>query len=160
MPLVTRDRALGPAIVALGLLLALWGVPEGVDRPRNVRNIVLSPDFWPLILAWALTATGLGIALRAWLAPDAPEPSAPTTRAGLARLGVLAALLVALALGIATVGMVWASMGAFLVFLAIVRPAEPLAVLLVGIALPLALYAFFNHFAGVPVPQGTFVRLP
>ena len=31
---------------------------------------------------------------------------------------------------------------------------------LVAIVLPLVLYAFFAHIAGVAVPQGEFIRLP
>ena len=66
----------------------------------------------------------------------------------------------ALVIAIPILGMVWATMVGFVLFAILVRSPRPVASLIVALVLPLALYGFFNHIAGVAVPQGEFVRLP
>lgn len=178
-----RERALGLGVVALALFLLLVAVPQGVVRPKSVANIVLSPDFWPQILAWLLLAIGVWLSATAFLRPqpaadaagppderaarapagepgDTPRDGADPRRGEWWRLAAFAGLLVLLAIGIPTVGMVWASAAAFWVLVLVTRQSRPWAALAVGIILPLLLYAFFSKFAGVPIPQGDLVRLP
>lgn len=57
-------------------------------------------------------------------------------------------------------GMVWTAMIGFLVTALLLQPRIPISTLVAAIAVPLVLYAFFAHVAGVAIPQGQFVRLP
>lgn len=157
--LETRALGIGTALAAAALIFV--GVPEGVVSPAG-GSLVLRPDFWPTILGWLLLAIGIGIALVGGRSDEAPESDAddPAARGGLLRLAGLAMILLALALGIEMVGMVWASVLAFWAMLLMIAPRRGWIAALVGLALPLLLYAFFAKFAGVPIPQGDFVRLP
>lgn len=152
----------GVGVIVLGLFLALVAVPFGVDTPRSVRIAVLSPAFWPNILAWLLVLLGAVLAIRAARSEGAlalPNP-ANLPRAGLLRLAVFAAGVVAFVLVATTVGLVWATALLFAFIVLLTGTEQRVAAVVVTLLLPLALYAFFAHVAKVPIPQGDFVRLP
>ncbi|HRY27301.1 MAG: tripartite tricarboxylate transporter TctB family protein [Geminicoccaceae bacterium] len=158
------DFWIGVGVVALGSALALVAVPEGVVSPRNVRIAVLSPAFWPNILAWVVALMGLVLALqslRPAKTPDEPhEAAGAMPRHGLLRLLALGVGSIAFCAFATKLGLVWASMIAFAVVLLLTGTSYRIAAVVVAILLPLALYAFFAHVAAVPIPQGIFVRLP
>ncbi|MGF1445974.1 MAG: tripartite tricarboxylate transporter TctB family protein [Pikeienuella sp.] len=157
----TRLLALGTVALALALLSVV--IPEGVVVGPGLPWI-LRGDLWPTVIASCLLAAGAGLGLATYLADPAPEPGDDATQAasapGLMRLVGLGAVLLGLAFGVGTFGMVWTSLLGFWAIALLIR-ARPLWVaLLVGALLPLLLYGFFSHFAGVPIPQGIFIRLP
>ena len=57
-------------------------------------------------------------------------------------------------------GMVWVSIAGFAMLSVLVRTSHPVASAIVAILLPLVLYAFFAHVAGVAIPQGEYLTLP
>ncbi len=157
-----RDAGLGIGLMAVALALILWIVPGYVVSPAGGR-MVLRPDFWPTVLSWALLAAGAGVlgrALRAEPGGAAEEAEAPARPGAALRLAALAVLLAAIAVTIERFGMVWVAMGAFVLVAATTGSPRPLATLGVAVLLPLALYVFFSKFAGVPIPQGAYLRLP
>lgn len=158
------DFWIGVGVVILGSVLALVAVPEGVVSPRNVRIAVLSPAFWPNILAWVVALMGLILAVQSLRRPTAgeepEEAPAAMPRHGLLRLLALGVGSIAFCAFATKLGLVWASMVAFAVVLLLTGTSYRIAAVAVAILLPLALYAFFAHVAAVPIPQGMFVRLP
>ncbi len=58
------------------------------------------------------------------------------------------------------IGLVWASIPAFIAVAFLIQTRHPKTAVIAAILVPLVLYAFFAHVAGVAVPQGEFVRLP
>lgn len=145
--------------------IAFYAIPEWVSSPSNVRNIILSPLFWPYCLAGLTALTGLGLILTAQhqnddddadvLGLDAPAPVSPFVR-----LLVMGGIMIAYVYGLPRIGMVWSSMIAFIAVAFLIRTHHPLTAIACGIVVPLILYAFFAHVAGVAIPQGEFVRLP
>ena len=79
---------------------------------------------------------------------------------GWGRLLAMAILMVGLVIATPILGMVLATAIAFALFSLVVVTPRPLTSIIVAIVLPLALYAFFSHVAGVSVPQGRFLMLP
>ncbi|MEL6374710.1 MAG: tripartite tricarboxylate transporter TctB family protein [Pseudomonadota bacterium] len=174
-----RLSFLGIGTIAFGLLVLLVAIPYGVTSPSNVQTLVLSPLFWPTIVAWLMIILGaLHMALHA-LQPSRARDDKPDAAAveadreatpavplhggavgGATRLAAASAIMVTLVLATPTVGLVWTTMIAFALISLIIRTSSPLISLVVAVALPLILYAFFNHVAGVAVPQGNFIRLP
>ena len=154
------DVGVGLIAAALGLLLLFVVIPYGVVTPRRVRLIVLSPLFWPTILGGALLACGLLLAIKTYLRPIDAAPFEPFDHGAVVRLGAFTALILLYYLGIPYLGMVLASIAAFAATIFITRSRFRYLGLLCALLLPLALYAFFYHVAGVPVPQGVLVRLP
>jgi putative tricarboxylic transport membrane protein len=150
------------AIVAAAFLL-LVAIPVWVSSPSNVPNVILSPLFWPIALAGLTGITGLGMILTAIREPAVAESAILDVddKAGAwTRLASIAALMVVTMLLMPRIGLVWTSMLVFAITAFLVRTNHPKTALLSAILVPLVLYAFFAHVAGVAVPQGDFVRLP
>lgn len=166
MNLKHPDVLLGIGTMLFGLLLLTYGIPTYVSSPSNVPKIVLSPTFWPDIIAYLVMLLGLVLTLSRALGTVQSGTSQHSTKdletpmQPWLRLVAIAVVMTGLVIAIPDLGMVWSSMLAFIAISAIVRTPKPVTSLIVAIALPLVLYGFFNHVAGVAVPQGRFISLP
>jgi len=153
---------LGIGAILAALFLLAYAIPGWVSSPSNVRNIVLSPLFWPYTLGALTGLVGLGLALSGWRESRA-EPVNETIddpRAGVLRLVAFAVLTAVTFRVMPVLGMVWTSMLAFLALAFLVRTRHPATAVICAVVVPLVLYAFFAHVASVAIPQGELVRLP
>jgi len=82
-----------------------------------------------------------------------------TTMAWMRLLG-LALIMVFTMLGLPRLGMVWTAMIAFAATAFLFQTRHPVTALISAIVIPLLLYVFFAHVAGIAVPQGNYIRLP
>lgn len=158
---VQLQLGLGACIASLFLIFV--AIPGWVASPTNVRNIILSPLFWPYVLAGLTGLTGLGLLAVGWFTEEDDVPlndAADKPHTAWLRLFGLAAIMVVTMLLLPRIGMVWTSMLAFVATAFTVRTRHPIAAVICAIVIPLVLYAFFAHVAGVAIPQGHFVRLP
>lgn len=153
---------LGIGALALAALLLLYLIPSWVSSPSNVRNIILSPRFWPYALTLFTALTGLGLLLNARAQDDRARvnPPIPDPAMGWARLAAMAAMMLAIMWLLPRLGMVWTCMLAFAATAFLMRTRHPVTAVVCAVLVPLALYAFFAHVAGVAIPQGELVRLP
>lgn len=154
---------LGIGAIIASLLLLFIIIPFGVSAPATVRNIVLSPLFWPNVVAGLTGIVGLGmILLSVGRSPAPSKPASDVSNRGAAflRLAIAAALMIATMYALPRIGMVWVSMLLFALVAFLVRTTHPKTALVCAVLLPLLLYVFFAHVAGVAIPQGNFVRLP
>ena len=153
---------LGIAACLISGFLTIVGIPVWVSSPSNVSNIVLSPTFWPYTLAALTGFTGFGLLLASRTASPVvdPEMAEVAAAAGWVRLAGLAVIMVLTMFALPRLGMVWTSMIVFAVTAFMFRTRHPIVALICAVVIPLALYAFFAHVAGVAIPQGNFVRLP
>lgn len=156
---------LGIVVSLLALFLVFYAIPSFVFSPSNVGNIILSPLFWPYVLAGLTGIVGLSLLANAFLsAEDTPFEDEETAQAdGSApwlRLGALALIMVLVMVALPQLGMVWTAMLAFAACAFLFRTRHPIAAVVCAVIIPLLLYAFFAHVAGVAIPQGDFVRLP
>lgn len=157
----TIQFRLGIGALLASAILFLYAIPTWVAAPSNVPNIVLSPVFWPNILAGLTALTGLGLVLLSSRASEEPQSSEThEQKAGWLRLGLIALVMLGVLYGLPRIGMVWTCMAGFAATAFIVRTRHPKAALITAVLVPLALYFFFAHVAGVAIPQGNFVRLP
>jgi hypothetical protein len=153
------NTKLGLVALAAAAFLALIAIPNWVFSPSNVRNIILSPTFWPYVLSGFLAMTGVGLLLtRANPSKEAEEP--PAEGAPWLRLISLAVLMVATMWAMPRLGMVWTCMIVFAASAFLFRTRYTKTALVCAVLVPLLLYAFFAHVAGVAIPQGDLVRLP
>ena len=152
---------IGIAAIGFAVFLYLIGIPNGVTAPSNIRNIVLSPLFWPQILTGLLAAVGLGLVLTARnLSDDGHVSLLAGVEGAPLRLAAMAALMIGYVLLTPLLGMVWTSMLAFVLLALLIKTSHPIAAILAGVLALLVLHAFFAHVAGVAIPQGEIVRLP
>ncbi len=158
---VTRERLTGVGVALLGLLVFAVLIPWGIDRPGNVGHTALAPDFWPRIVAAMMVALGLVQAIGP-VPDDDDEDGGGSSGRWLHRLPGLAAALGALFgfyVLIPPLGMV--APGAVLIFGLMVFGGERRWRLAAAVAaaVPLLLYVFFAHVAGIPIPLGVFETL-
>lgn len=159
MKAIHRQTAIGIVAILVAVFLLLVAIPGYVSSPSNVRNVVLSPLFWPYTLAGLTALIGLGLVITGlW---SAEEPASPATVPGARRrLAIMAVIMVLTMLGLPRLGMVWTAMLAFAATAFLVRTEHPATALVCAVMVPLVLYGFFAHVASVAIPQGDFVRLP
>lgn len=166
--LKTRDVWLAFGVIAFGLFLLLFAIPNYVNSPSNVPTLVLSPAFWPTIIAAIVIVLGVMLLLSRLFITAGPtsdadaalELSREEVTLAWVRLAASAAVMVGLVFATPILGMVLATAIAFALFALIVVTPRPVTSIIVAIVLPLVLYAFFAHVAGVSVPQGNFLTLP
>lgn len=157
---VNRQRGIGLGALLLSGFFYLFAIPTWVSSPSNVSNIVLSPLFWPNIIAIMLGAVGVALFFSAQTKEDVMKKP----HGGLQRLSLMTVLLVVYLWALSVLGMVWASCLAFLGLAVLLGERRVKILVLVALLVPIALYAFFAHVAGVAIPQGSFTneyfRLP
>lgn len=167
--------------LALGLLLHFWLIPNYISVPSNMARLVLSPAFWPEILAGMAVLAGVFVLVGAFgksskpnsqdlasaanLTEDQPASNvaSPLQQVSQPSLIRLLAFVIAMALYakyLDYLGMALASILMLLVSFYLLGEKRIGIVLSVSIVLPLVLYAFFLHVAGVSIPQGELIRLP
>lgn len=159
----STNLRLGWLALGFSVFLLAYGIPAWVGAPRRVPHVVLSPLFWPNVLAVLAGLAGGLLLLSAYRDRGATVPeNGPATRdeTGLVRLLAVALLMATTMFLIPRLGMVWTSMLAFAALSLLLRTRYPRSALVCSVLLPLILYVFFAHAAGVAIPQGAFVRLP
>ncbi len=154
---------LGMGAIILSVFLIFYGIPNWVTAPANVPRIVLSPVFWPMVLSVILAMVGVGLI---FAASRCDKPTGTYREnyinrlSEYGRLALLAALMVATVYALPRLGLVWTSMLSIVAIALLVRSRHLGTVLLCAVIVPLVLYFFFAHIAGVAIPQGNFLRLP
>ena len=158
----TVQTRLGIGACLVAAFLVFVGIPGWVSSPSNVPNIVLAPTFWPYVLSVLTGLIGLGLVLAGRSAGNEidPEDLEETDGLGWPRLVALAVIMAITMYALPRLGMVWTTMLVFAATAFLFRTRHRVAALLCAVLIPLALYAFFAHVAGVGIPQGNFVRLP
>ena len=150
----------GIVSLLIAIFLFFIGIPYGVTSPSNISNIFLSPTFWPEILSVVLAITGISLLFFTKTAAQ-PRPVRRTApRGGYQRMLMLTILIVLYIAAIPRVGLVWSSIVAFLALSILIHSTNRIAAAVTAIFVPILLYAFFAHVAGISIPQGEFVRLP
>ena len=145
----------------LSLFLFFVAIPFGVTAPSNVTKVVLSPVFWPEVLSILLGITGIALMFAGRTTTDVEsEDNEPATKGSYQRLLLLAVLMCAYIFAIPNLGLVWTSMIAFVALAVLIKSSHPKTAVISAIVIPLILYLFFAHVAGMAIPQGDFLRLP
>lgn len=157
---IKRQTLIGIASLLVAAIMIFAIIPTWVSSPSNVRNIVLSPLFWPYILSALTVLIGLGLVFTGFYVADPSEPESPAIPGGYLRLGILAAIMAITMFALPRLGMVWTSMLIFAATAFLIRTSHPKTAIVCAIAVPLILYGFFAHVASVAIPQGDYVRLP
>ncbi|MEH6628493.1 MAG: tripartite tricarboxylate transporter TctB family protein [Motiliproteus sp.] len=168
-----KELMLGLGVFALSIALLIVIIPETVVSPGVVANAVLAPSFWPNVVSGMMCLIGGLMVVQRMLERSETESSTPVSEVkGKAqeaqssmetavRMLWFVAMLVGYYSLIPVIGLPASSVAAFLFFsLFQCRSTYRMTVLSVGLILPLILYVFFFHIAGVDIPQGDYWRLP
>lgn len=163
----------GLVTLFLSLLLLFVAIPFGITSPSNITKIVLSPVFWPQVLSVLLGITGIALMVCANDTHDVnnninsniddnehDEDLRVLAAGGFKRLFLMGILMGAYVAVIPKLGLVWTSMLAFVALSVLINSSHPRTAMIAAVVIPLVLYLFFAHVAGMSIPQGEFLRLP
>lgn len=158
----TIQVRLGIGACLIALFLAFVAIPTWVSSPSNVNNIVLAPTFWPYVLTVFAGLAGVGLCIAGYYerSDKVPDDALTHNAQSWMRLAALALIMVVTMFALPRLGMVWTAMLVFAVTAFLFRTRHPKTALVCAVLIPLGLYLFFAHVAGVAIPQGNFVRLP
>lgn len=154
---------LGVGALLAAIFLAVYAIPAWVSSPSNVGNVILSPLFWPYALAGFTGLVGLGLVFSGLRLEHTGAPvNAPSDNPNAAwlRLAGMAVIMGLTMIALPRLGMVLTSMLIFVATAFLVRTRHPITAVVCAVIIPLVLYAFFAHVAGVAIPQGNILRLP
>jgi len=146
----------------MALFLGFVGIPKWVSSPSNVSNIVLAPTFWPYVLTAITALIAMALILVGWRMPASTPNSEPvkSDASSWVRLVALALIMSVTMFALPRLGMVWTTMLVFASTAFLFKTRHPVAALICAVVIPLLLYTFFAHVAGIAIPQGNFIRLP
>lgn len=162
------DAILGAVLVSICTLLLTVLIPIGVQIPKSNKVLALSPDFWMKIIVYSTLFIGIIILFKGIKRARAGLSEEETTevlgelqhkhtfgRAVLGACTAVAGLFVYLFL-IDLIGMIAASITAFIAFVLLSGERRMQIAIPLGIILPFGLYYFFLKVAGIPMPLGIF----
>ena len=156
-----RERLTGVGVALLGLVIFFVLIPWGIDQPGNVEHAALAPDFWPQIIAVLMMALGALQALRP--APDDDDEDSRedsgSWRHRAPGLVVALGALFGFYVLIPSLGMVVPGVGVIFALMVFGGERRWGLAATVAAGVPILLYAFFVHVAGIPIPLGVFETL-
>ena len=157
----TLNLRIGIVVLLLSVLLFVYAIPNWVQSPQDINNIFLSPRFWPQVIAGLGCISGILLIIANFRGNEGSiEGDSNDKISGIVRLIVMFFIMVAIYVGVTTLGMVWTAMLGFIGVSILLKNKNYVTGILVAILLPLVCYIFFKHVIGTNIPQGLILSLP
>lgn len=151
------DVLSGLLFIVLAALIIWVAIPLGVQEPKKVRFVALSPSYYPRLVTYCLLFVGVLLFLRSVLFPNV-EPNAqeviPQSRSRSYMLLPVTVVLFALYWFLEQLGFVLAPAIAIVALLMLAGERSVPAIVLIASLLPFGLYLFFTQVANIPIPGG------
>ncbi|OED38915.1 hypothetical protein AB833_17955 [Chromatiales bacterium (ex Bugula neritina AB1)] len=151
----------GIAFIAIAVAVIWVAIPLGVQEPKKVKFVALSPSYYPRLVCYCLLAIGILLALSRALQRETTEKSVSneqaTTQHNRKALPILLAITAILFLYywfLLSLGFVVTSTIALLAFMLLAGEKKAWALISIPITVPLLLYFFFTKVANIPIPTG------
>lgn len=154
MLLRSRDLWAGLVFLLLGLFLITYLIPAGVVEPKKVKFAVLSPSYYPRIVAVAMSIIGLAIVIGAARRKTSDDVLLSIDLNAALKVCIVFAVLFATAYALPDAGFVLATTVALAILMVLAGERNPLVIAGVAILLPIFLHFFFSKVANVPIPGG------
>ena len=150
------DITAGLICVVLALLILFVAIPLGVQEPKKVKFVALSPSYYPRLVTYFLLFFGLLLVALRFFNKDTQHPIFENSfwRQNIKALLVIVAVLFLYYATLNYLGFVVSSIIALLALLFIAGERKLWALVLIPLGLPFALYYFFTHVANIPIPAG------
>ena len=139
------ERLLGGGVFGIGIAILYGLIPLGIDGPRQLDHITLSPDFWPRIIAAIFTLMGLGLVIQ----PDQTVATDDSETAGGRwnrwwRLCLILGALFGFYFAVSLFGMVVPAMFFLFALMYFAGERRRLRLVATAVVTPLLLYGFFR----------------
>lgn len=163
-----KDLITAILFITLGIGTAFALIPNGVVVPGSVEIPALSPDFWPYMITWGVIISSAFLLLESLMlkVPAADDDDEETeTQYNLAtlpatlRMVILIFALFLFYFALTTVGIVAGSIVLMMAMMLYFGERNWKYILPLSILIPIGLYLFFLHVAGIPMPLGMFESL-
>ncbi len=150
----TRNLLSAAVFILLATAIIWIAIPYGVQEPKKVKFVALSPSYYPRLVSYCLLALGCLILIRSLL----PKPLNPTNQQeSTSRYQLLVPIVFILFLlywFLEYLGFVLGPILALLAMLLLAGERNIVAILIISVTLPLCLYLFFTQVANIPIPGG------
>lgn len=168
-----KDLITGGIFAVLGFAAFLYIIPSGVVVPKSVSIVALSPDFWPKVISVGVTISAIFLIAESLLM-RLPHPIEEEDEDGYEeneaqyqldtlpatlRMIILIAALFLFYFCLTTFGIVVSSIFLMPAMMLFFGERKWRLILPLSLAIPVGLYLFFLHIAGIPMPLGLFENL-
>lgn len=142
--------------IVIAVLVAWVAIPYGVQEPKKVKFLALSPSYYPRLVSYCLLGFGILLLLTRLVTRQIDENVSDTTfRSNW--VTILLCVIATLGLWYASLeylGFVLSSAIALFVLLLLAGERNKIALAIVPLILPFLLHLFFNKVANIPIPAG------
>ena len=154
MSLNKKDFWSGLIMVVIGAALLTILIPTGIDEPKKVKFAVMSPSYYPRIVAILMVLVGLAVAIGG--AKRQAEIAVPEVIdfASIGKVAAVFAIFLAAAYALPHAGFVLTCTIALVALMTLAGERNLVIVVLVALLLPACLHLFFTKVANVPIPGG------
>jgi putative tricarboxylic transport membrane protein len=150
---MNKDLISGIMMLVIGLSLMFVLIPLGIETPKKVRYAALSPNYYPYIISFLLTAIGMAVIFKS-RKKSFTETNSQTHPKAFQRIFLFILLLVFYASSLNVLGFVAASIIGLIGSLYLAGERRALTIFYVSVAMPIVLYFFFYKVANIPIPLG------
>ena len=156
-----RDLLAGLSFIAISLLILFVAIPLGVQEPKKVKFVALSPSYYPRLVCYCLLLFGLVLLVKKLFTTkkrgsQVDGTSVDGTGAELKpqMLLVLGGVLFFYYITLPSLGFVLSSTIVLFVLLLLAGDRSYISLLIIPLLLPIAVYWFFTKIANIPIPAG------
>ena len=150
-----RDLLAACSFIAISLLILFVAIPLGVQEPKKVKFVALSPSYYPRLVCYCLFLFGLLLLIKNVLATKkSVAQEEASTRLQPRLLLTLAGILFFYYITLPTLGFVLSSTVVLFVLLLLAGDRNIVALFVIPLLLPIAVYWFFTKVANIPIPAG------
>jgi len=149
-----QDLITAVSFIIIALLIVWVAIPHGVQEPKKVKFVALSPSYYPRLIGYALLLFGACLIVKYFLSSNLSTTANGTNEYNSKRLIPIALILSGLYFGLQSLGFVLAPAIGLGALLWLAGERNVWVILLMSIVLPLALYIFFTKVANIPIPGG------
>lgn len=155
-----RDLLAGLSFIAISLLILFVAIPLGVQEPKKVKFVALSPSYYPRLVCYCLLLFGLVLLVKKLFATKKVSQVDGTSVDGAdaelkpQMLLVLGGVLFFYYITLPSLGFVLSSTIVLFVLLLLAGDRSYISLLIIPLLLPIAVYWFFTKIANIPIPAG------
>ena len=150
----TRNLLSAAVFILLAATIIWIAIPYGVQEPKKVKFVALSPSYYPRLVSYCLLLIGSLLLLRSLMEKAANPSSTEESNSRYQMLVPIVVILFLLYWFLESLGFVLAPILALLTLLLLSGERNIMVILLISIMLPLCLYLFFTQVANIPIPGG------
>lgn len=164
-----KDLITAVIFIVLGGVTVFMLIPSGVVVPGSIKISALSPDFWPYMIACGVIVSSAFLLLEAIMlkvpsadGDDESEAEAAyqlRTLPATLRTVILIFALFLFYFALTQFGIVASSIVLMPAMMLFFGEKKWVYIIPLSILIPIGLYLFFLHVAGIPMPLGMFENL-